>query len=137
MFNKILIPLDFTESDTQKRALSIATDLAKSQGAELHAVSIGSSLPNATAKTEEERISHLNRLVATIHAKYGIEAVAHEIHSVDPAAEIDALLLKSIDDLDIDLVVMSSHVPGVMEYFFSAHAGYVASHAKVSVFIVR
>ncbi len=137
MFKKILVPLDLTESDAQKRALSMAIELAKSHGAELHAVSIGSDLPNAVARTEADRSSILSALVADLHANHGIKAIAHEIHSVDPSAEMDKLLMESIDEFHVDLVVMSTRVPGMMEYFFPAHAGYIASHAKISVFLVR
>ncbi len=137
MYKKILVPLDLTETDAQQRALSMATEVAKSHGAELHAVSIGSNLPDAVVRTETTRSLTLNALVEDLHTTHGIKALAHEIHSVDPGAEIDKLLMQSIDDYHIDLVVMSSHVPGMMEYFFPAHAGYIASHAKVSVFVVR
>jgi len=36
-----------------------------------------------------------------------------------------------------DLVVMASHVPGFREHILSSNAGYVASHAPISVFVVR
>jgi nucleotide-binding universal stress UspA family protein len=32
---------------------------------------------------------------------------------------------------------MTSHVPGVIEHVFSSNAGYVASHAKCSVVVLR
>ncbi|WP_261842192.1 universal stress protein [Aliamphritea ceti] len=63
MYKKILIPLDFTETDAQQRALSMATEVAKSHGAELHAVSIGSNLPDAAVRTESKRSLTLNALV--------------------------------------------------------------------------
>ena len=39
--------------------------------------------------------------------------------------------------LRIDLIVMASHVPGVAEYVFASNAGYLASHADLSVLVVR
>ena len=32
---------------------------------------------------------------------------------------------------------MASHVPGLPEHFFASNAGALASHAEVSVFVIR
>lgn len=137
MFNKILIPLDLSDSEAQTKALSVATEMARTHNAELHAVSIGSNLPDPVARTESERTATLNALVSDLRTQHNIDATAHEIHSVDPGAEMDSLLMQFIEECQIDLVVMSSHEPGLMEYFFPAHGSYIAAHAKISVFVVR
>lgn len=137
MFKKILIPLDLSDSQAQTKALSIATEMARTHHAELHAVSIGSNLPDPAARTESERTATLNALVSDLQTQHNIDAIAHEIHSVDPGAEMDSLLMQFIEESRIDLVVMSSHEPGMMEYFFPTHGGYIAAHAKISVFVVR
>ena len=36
-----------------------------------------------------------------------------------------------------DLVVMQSHVPGLMDYIWPSNGGKVAGHAKCSVLVVR
>ncbi len=111
--------------------------MARTHNAELHAVSIGSNLPDPAARTESERTATLNALVSDLRTQHNIDATAHEIHSVDPGAEMDSLLMQFIEECQIDLVVMSSHEPGLMEYIFPAHGSYIASHAKISVFVVR
>ncbi len=137
MFKKILIPVDLSDNQAQKKALATAVEMARFHHAELHAVSIGSNLPDPAARTETERTTALNALISDLREQHNIDASAHEIHSVDPGAEMDSLLMQFIEESNIDLVVMSSHEPGMMEYFFPAHAGYIAAHAKISVFVVR
>jgi len=55
----------------------------------------------------------------------------------DPAVETTAELMKAIDKIGADLVIMASHEPGFFEHIFSSHGGYIAQHAKCSVFVVR
>ena len=55
----------------------------------------------------------------------------------DPAIETTAALMKAIDKTGADLVIVASHKPGILEHIFSSHGGYIAQHAKVSVFVVR
>ncbi|WP_315983899.1 universal stress protein [Aliamphritea spongicola] len=129
--------MDLSDSEAQTKALSVATEMARTHNAELHAVSIGSNLPDPAARTESERTATLNALVSDLRTQHNIDATAHEIHSVDPGAEMDSLLMQFIEECQIDLVVMSSHEPGLMEYIFPAHGSYIASHAKISVFVVR
>ena len=55
----------------------------------------------------------------------------------DCTEKLTGKLLDAVNETGADLVVMASHVPGVLEHIFSSNAGYVARHAKVSVFVVR
>lgn len=53
------------------------------------------------------------------------------------AADLGNVLIKAAEDLGVELIVMTSHVPGFIEHIFASNAGYVASHAKCSVYVVR
>jgi len=55
----------------------------------------------------------------------------------DPATEIDDALLEAAEEIGADLIVMQSHVPGLMEYVWPSNGGKVAEHAKCSVLLVR
>ena len=57
--------------------------------------------------------------------------------SHDPAADLDHRLIAAGREIGADLIVMASHLPGLPEHLFASNAGAVASHAKVSVFVVR
>ena len=55
----------------------------------------------------------------------------------DPSVEVDRKLIQLIEELDVDLIVMASHQPGWVEYIVNSHGGRIASHAPISVFVVR
>ena len=56
---------------------------------------------------------------------------------VEVMRELDDALAKAASELNCDLVVMGSHVPGFTEHVFASRAGYLASHSNLSVFVVR
>jgi len=68
---------------------------------------------------------------------HGHKATSHSIVSHDPAADLDKSLMKACEEINADLVVMASHVPGVADYLFPSHGGEMARHAGVSVMVVR
>ena len=63
------------------------------------------------------------------------DASAHS--SVRQQSNPAARLVELADRVDADLIVMASHIPGLADYVFSSNAGYLASHSKLSVFVVR
>lgn len=85
----------------------------------------------------EEYRQRLEAFADSHAGTHGSGASTHVIVSHDPAIDLDSRLLQAIEETGADLVVMGSHVPGVIEHLFSSNAGYIASHAKVSVFVVR
>ena len=83
---------------------------------------MGACPGKVTARTEAEVWKLME-----LHA-----AVAH-----DPTTEIDDALMKAVGETGSDLVVMASHVPGVMDYIWPSHGGKLASHSRASVLLVR
>ena len=66
-------------------------------------------------------------------AKIGVLVLTEVIRKLE-GRNIGVMLPASVG---ADLVIMASHVPGMLEHIFSSHGGYIAQHAKVSVFVVR
>ena len=137
MFKQIMVPVDLHMGAEVTRALNVSADLAKHYGAKVTLVSVSGSVITDAPHTEKEAREALDALAATLKNDAGIEARIHLITSTDVPAEVDAALRHSIDDTNADLVIMGSHVPGILEYLLPSHAGRLASHAKVSVFVVR
>ena len=52
-------------------------------------------------------------------------------------AELPGILEREVEAQGADLVVMASHVPGLLDHIFTSNAGHVATHSAASVFIVR
>ncbi len=138
MYQHILIPVDLPHADKLDKALDAAADLAKRHSAKVEYVGVASDAPGSGgARTPEDFANKMAEFAAAQAAKHGIEARGKAVLCNDPAVDLNDALLAAIKDNGSDLVVMASHVPGVPEHFFSSHAGAIASHAKISVFVVR
>lgn len=137
MYKTIMLPADLLHEDTISKAVSTACDLAKHYGSDLHLVSVSGGIPTALAHGTTDYGNKLESYAEALGTEKGIKVEAHNISSVDPAAELDGLLLKAVEQTGADLVVVGSHQPGLSEYVFGSHAGHLAAHSKVSVFVVR
>jgi nucleotide-binding universal stress UspA family protein len=137
MFSKIMVPVDLVHKDTLQKALDVAGDMAKQYGASIDVVSVGGELPGELGHTPREFGDRLQGFADELREKYGVTVKADPLMAHDPAVETTAELMKAIDKIGADLVIMASHKPGFVEHIFSSHGGYIAQHAKVSVFVVR
>lgn len=137
MFSRIMVPVDLAHRDALGKAIDLACSMAREHKAELCFVSVSGELPSEIAKSSSDYGEKLQEFADRKAEEYAISAKALNLSSADPEAEIDRKLLSAIEQIGADLVVMASHQPGLMEYIFSSHGGYIAAHAKVSVFVVR
>lgn len=137
MFKKIMVPVDLNHTDTLNKALAAASDLAGLHGAVVAYVAVAPATPGPLGHTPEEKAARLAEFAEAEAMARGINAEAHSVISHDPSADLDAALLKAVEDTGADLVVMASHVPGLVDYVWPSHGGRLAAHAKTSVFVVR
>jgi len=137
MFSSIMIPVDLGHVEQLDKAMSAAASLAKLHGAEASLVGVTQSGPTQIARTPEEYSKKLDDYAAECTKKYGVTFKAHSEVSHDPTIDLDATLMSAAGSIGADLIVMASHVPGFAEYVFASNAGYLASHSKMSVFVVR
>lgn len=89
------------------------------------------------AHTPAEYQDKLTAFAQETASAAGLTAEAHVETAHDPATEIDDALLKAARETGADLIVMQSHVPGLVEYIWPSNGGKVAEHAKCSVLLVR
>jgi nucleotide-binding universal stress UspA family protein len=138
MYKKIMVPVDLAHVDRIEKALVSAADLSKHYGVPVCFVGVTTSLPSEVAHTPQEYEQKLHKFGQEQVQKYGLHgAEAKVFTSHDPAVDLDDKLLEAIKEVGADLVVMATHVPGVPEHIFASNGGAVASHADVSVFLVR
>ena len=137
MFQRIMAPVDLAHLEKLERALKVTAEEAKHYGAGVTYVSVTSTAPGALAHTPEEFRSRLEAFAKDQAETHGIEATAQAVFSHDPATDVDATLLKAARECGADLVIMASHKPGIAEYFWPSNGGQVASHAEISVLLVR
>jgi len=137
MFKTIMAPVDLAHLERLRRALEVAADLAQRYAARLHIVAVTTSAPGAVASTPEAFDARLHELANAFGTSHGLDVGAETVISHDPAADLEDKLGEAAHALGADLVVMSSHKPGLLEYVFASHAGDFAAHTDLSVFIVR
>ena len=56
---------------------------------------------------------------------------------VGTAATVKAMMPESVRETGADLVVMASHIPNVTDYIWQSNGGAIATHADVTVMVVR
>jgi nucleotide-binding universal stress UspA family protein len=137
MFKKIMAPVDLSHADRIGKALDAAADAAKHYGAELIYVGVTAAMPSSVAHNPKEYERKLAAFADRSGAEHGVATGHRSYVSHDPGSDLDDTLLRAIDELGIDLVVMASHIPNIADYLWPSNGGKIASHAKCSVFIVR
>tara|TARA_R110002167_G_scaffold59816_5_gene169497 strand:- start:422 stop:835 length:414 start_codon:yes stop_codon:yes gene_type:complete len=137
MYKKMMVPIDLAHADLLGKALATATDLARHYDIPVCFVGVTAETPTALAHTPNEYAQKLQGYVDGLAETRGLAVSTVALPSHDPAIDLDSKLVRAAEDIGADLIVMASHVPGIPEHFFSSHAGAVASHAGVSVFVVR
>lgn len=137
MFTTILVPVDLAHAARMDRALAVAASEARQHGARIIYLGITEETPGPVAHNPREYSERLEAFARAEAQRHGIPAEALAVASVDPAAEINRLILKAIRDTGADLVVMAGHAPRMIDRILPSHGGHVAEHAEVSVFVVR
>lgn len=133
----IMLPIDLEHADRMEKAIETALALAVQFEAKLTFVSVTSELPGMSAHNPSEFQSKLAALAQRHGERLSKAAQSKMYVAHDPTAQIDGILLEAIKDIGADLVVMASHVPNVMNAIWPSHGGKMASHADISVFVVR
>ncbi|HSR71653.1 MAG TPA: universal stress protein [Kiloniellales bacterium] len=137
MYKKIMVPVDLAHIERLDKAITTATDLAKHYDIPICFVGVTAETPTEVAHTPKEFAQKLEKFGAEQSRKHDLEIDTAAYPSHDPAIDLDDTLIKAAQENSADLIVMASHLPGLAEHVFASNAGAVASHAKVSVFVIR
>lgn len=137
MFHKILVPIDLAHLEALHPALQVSADLAIHYDAELCYLGVTATTPGAVARTPEEYARKLSALAENQKQTHGQRVSSHCVSSPDPVADLDESILGAIRDLNIDLVIMQTHLPMHLDALVPAHGGRIASQAAVSCFLIR
>lgn len=138
MYSRILVPVDLSHAEQLTKALGIAARTAKDNDARVLYVGVVDAVPTTSKKGERERMK------AKLDAFAEEQAHLHDIQTDDHVAlrgdlhlHVGSEIIDTARSANCDLIVMASHVPGLKDHVFSSNAGYVATHAPMSVFVVR
>jgi nucleotide-binding universal stress UspA family protein len=138
MFKTILVPVDVDDPGTWEGSIPVARTLAQSFAAK---VTLCSILQNAQVVTEAQWSTVAYRqLIDVTESRLRLlarEVYGREIDVLVGEGSISAGIIALADTIAADLILLSSHRPGMPDHLFSAHAARVARHAKCSVLLVR
>lgn len=137
MYSTIMVPIDLAHASTVAKAVEIAAGLGKTYDADIYLVGVTATPPGSVAHDPEEYEQKLKQYATDQSSKHGCSLKSKVVLCNDPAAELDQALEQFGKEIDVDLVVMASHVPGFMDHLFHSKAGHLATHSDISVFIVR
>ena len=140
MFKKILVPVDPAEPAFAADALSKAALMARDYGAKIHLMAVcpevqsfvASQLPEGWQKREiDETTVILDKIGADLDVPEG---------SVDCIVRMGSVYHEVIEEAErsgSDLVLMTSHKPGLSTYFIGSNAAHIVRHAPCSVMVLR
>lgn len=138
MYKKIMVPVDLQHVERLDKALTTAADLANHYRIPLCYVGVSAAAPGSLAHNPHEFEEKMKTFGDEQAARFGLtDHSTQTCISHDPTVDLDATLLRAIEETGSDLVVMASHVPGLAEHLFASNAGYVAMHSKASVLVIR
>ncbi len=138
MYARILVPVDLENADKLTTALDLAGQTAKQNGAEVIFVDVVDAVPTMSKRTEGEQVADRLRAFASEQAKrHGVKTTGEIALRGDLHLNVGPDIIKAATETDCDLIIMASHVPGLKDHIISSNAGYVASHASMSVYVVR
>lgn len=137
MFRKIMVPVDLAHVNHLQPTLEVAADLGKHYSVPVAYVGVTAETPTAMAHNPVEFATRMEAFSAEQAKRHAIVAEGYGYPSHDPAIDLDKTLLKAIGEIGADLVVMASHIPNLADHLWPSHGGSLASHARVSVFVVR
>lgn len=137
MYRKIMVPVDLAHLDVIEPALTQVADLARHYGAEVCYVAVTANTPGSVARTPAEYQQKLEAFANEQAKVHGQSVSAKTISCPDPIADLDDELIRAIDDMGADLVVMPTHPPKHLDVIMPSHGGKVATHTKASIFLIR
>lgn len=137
MFRKIMVPIDLVHRDNMGKALDVATDLARRHGVEMCLVGVTTTTPGPIAHNPREFGQKLAEFADQEAKARDVAITSHVLTSHDPRIQMNRELEGLVGELNADLVVMATHLPGIRDYVWSGHGAHMAAHSDASVFLVR
>jgi nucleotide-binding universal stress UspA family protein len=135
MYNKILIPVDFTHQEQSYQTLEKARKLGGEGGIILlHVIEEIPSfiLAQLPKDLDFEKVSDAQNELEALAQKAGIEATIE----VRKGGSYNAIL-ESATENKVDLIIINSHRPGVQDYLLGSTAAKVVRHATCAVLVER
>lgn len=136
MFKTVLLPVDVAHLDEGHKTLDVALSIANPDAA-IILLYVMEDIPNWTDLDLPPDFKKNSML----KARKALESIAE---STDRALQVEvrtghaySTILKEAEEMDVDLIILTSHKPGLKEYFIGSNASKVVNHANCSVVVLR
>lgn len=140
MYQRILVPIDLSDTDLAAPAIDAALELVRASGGAIRIVNVLALTPVMLAEYvppdfDAQQRKAAEDAVAAIVRKS--QRDGSSISGVVRQGSIYHEVLEEAAEFNADLIVMSSHRPAMRTYFLGSNAGHVVRYAKCSVLVVR
>jgi len=141
MYKDILLPVDLGHPSSWEKALPVAVDMCKANGANLHVLTVvpdfgmsvvGQFFPEGYEKDVAVKVMDAlktfvsERVPSDVNVRHIVgEGVVYEV------------IIRMAREVGADLIITAAGRPDLKEYLLGPNAARVARHAPVSVLIVR
>jgi nucleotide-binding universal stress UspA family protein len=140
MFKSILVPIDVAHRSSWRVAIPQSLELARGGRGRMAVMTV---VREATAMLEgvrlpfqvEKRVEDARTQLAAIVAEF--RGVGIDIEQEVRFGSIGHEILGAARQRDVDLIVMASHRPEMLDYLIGPNAAHVALHASCSVLVLR
>lgn len=140
MSRKILLPIDLSDPESWRKPLDEALSMLGSDGV-LHVVSVLPDFGMTQVGTFFDKNYERGALKAfgaalaewtQVNVPEGVEVHPHILHGT-----IYDEILRAVDKLEADVIVMGAHRPALKDYLLGPNAARIVRHARCSVYVVR
>ena len=136
MFKKILVPVALDHEEHGRRALKVAKGL-RDEGGSIILMHILEEIPTWVMSQLPSGVANQRRDDAA-SALHGLaEGAGADIEVSVIYGHSGRTIVEQAEELEADCVIVSSHRPGLTDYFLGSTAATVARHAACNVVILR
>jgi nucleotide-binding universal stress UspA family protein len=140
MFKKILVPIDPAEPAFAEEAIAKAGQFAKDYGSKVHLVAVCPEVQTFVASQLPEGFQE-KEVVETRATLDGIAAKMDLAEGmIDSQVRIGSVYHEVLEEAEAsgcDMILMTSHKPGLSTYFIGSNAAHIVRHAPCSVVVLR
>lgn len=140
MFRKILVPVDLADLDIARKAVTRAAALARESGGTVRLIYVRSIMPVSFVEfvppNFDEEQARLSVDELTEFAKE-VPLPPERVSTVVRVGAVYNEVLEEASEIGADLIVVSSHQPGVSTYLIGSNAATIVRHATSSVLVLR
>jgi len=141
MYKDILYPIDITEEGSWNESLEVVLEYIQSFKANLHIMTVISdgSMSMVQQFFPKGSVNKMVDQTNTALHDFVKEHVPDSVNVQHIVAQglVYECIIKTSEQIDADLIVMSAHRPELKDYLLGPNAAKVVRHSKRSVLVVR